>query len=69
MSGWALIGCGLGFLGDCTANGPLLAQWPGASGKLNVGSVAIRSSRKLIYAQITQDVPARSSDIHDAVLP
>lgn len=53
MSGWALIGCGFGFLGDCTADGPLLSQWPNASGNLNVGTVAIRSSKSLIYAQFT----------------
>jgi uncharacterized protein (TIGR03437 family) len=53
MTGWALIGCGVGFLGDCTAGGPLIAQWPNVSGDLSVGSVAIRSSKSLIYAQIT----------------
>jgi uncharacterized protein (TIGR03437 family) len=58
MSGWALLGCGSGFLGDCTAAGPLLAQWPNASGELNVGSVAIRSSKSLIYAQITSPAVA-----------
>jgi uncharacterized protein (TIGR03437 family) len=52
MTGWALIGCGFGFLGDCTAGGPLIAQWPNSSGDLSVGSVAIRSSKSLIYAQI-----------------
>jgi len=52
MTGWTLFGCGIGFLGDCTATGPLLAEWPNASGDLNVGSVAIRSSKALIYAQI-----------------
>ena len=53
MSGWALFGCGAGFLGDCTAGGPLLSQWPNVSGEVNAGSVAIRSSKSLIYAQIT----------------
>ena len=61
MTGWALVGCGTGFLGDCTAEGPLLAQWPGATGKLNVGTVAIRSSKKLIYVQITDEAPASSA--------
>jgi uncharacterized protein (TIGR03437 family) len=53
MTGWALVGCGIGFLGDCTAGGPLVAQWPNSAGSLNVGSVAVRSSKNLIYAQIT----------------
>lgn len=53
MSGWALLGCGFGPFGECTATGPLLAQWPNAAGGLSVGSVAIRSSKSLIYAQIT----------------
>jgi len=61
MTGWALFGCGLGFLGDCTAAGPLLAQWPDASGALNVGSVAIRSSKSIIYAQITPTPSSSSS--------
>ena len=58
MTGWALLGCGFGALGDCTAGGPLLAQWPNASGDLSVGSVAIRSSRSLIYAQIAPSAVA-----------
>ena len=52
MTGWALIGCGPGFLGDCTAGGPLVAQWPNSSGALQIGSVGIRSSKGLIYAQM-----------------
>src|SRR4029077_1282866 len=28
MTGWALIASGPGFLGDRTALGPLIAQWP-----------------------------------------
>jgi hypothetical protein len=44
MDGWALMGCGTGFL-ECTSNGPLLAQWPAPAGTLNIGSVAIRNSK------------------------
>ncbi len=69
MIGWALIGCGVGFLGDCTATGPLLAQWPNASGALNIGSVAIRSSASLIYAQITQQGTKPTSGAQTACLP
>ena len=54
MTGWALIGSGSGFLGDHVATGPLLAQWPISAAPLSVGSVAIRSSKSLIYAQLTQ---------------
>jgi uncharacterized protein (TIGR03437 family) len=61
MSGWALIASGPGFLGDPSAVGPLVAQWPGASSTLNVGSVAIRSSKGLIYGQITQGAAPPSS--------
>jgi uncharacterized protein (TIGR03437 family) len=62
MTGWALLSCGLGAMGDCTAGGPLLAQWPNASGDLSVGSVAIRSSKSLIYAQIApKAVDAKTS--------
>jgi uncharacterized protein (TIGR03437 family) len=69
MTGWALFGCGNGFLGDCTAAGPLLAQWPNASGTLNIGSVAIRSSKKLIYAQMTQVPPKATSGSDTVCLP
>ncbi|HEY2016366.1 MAG TPA: hypothetical protein VGH38_22835, partial [Bryobacteraceae bacterium] len=69
MSGWALIGCGQGFLGDCTAQGALLAQWPNASGDLNVGSIGIRSSKALIYAQISQQQAAVPSNSQTACLP
>jgi DNA-binding beta-propeller fold protein YncE len=65
MTGWALIGCGFGTLGDCTADGPLLAQWPNASGDLGIGSVAIRSTKSLIYAQIT----AKSANAGGRLLP
>jgi uncharacterized protein (TIGR03437 family) len=69
MTGWGLLGCGLGFAGDCTARGPLLAQWPNASGKLNVGSIAIRSSKSLIYAQLTQEAEKGTSSSQTACLP
>ena len=69
MTGWALIGCGLGFLGDCTATGPLLAQWPNAAGTLNVGSVAVRSSKSLIYAQFISKAPTTTSGSQTACLP
>jgi uncharacterized protein (TIGR03437 family) len=55
MTGWALFDCGPGFLGDCSADGPLLAQIANTSGELSVGSVAIRSSKNTIYAQTTQN--------------
>jgi len=45
MTGWALIGCGFGALGDCTANGPLLAQWPNASGDLVDRIADLRADR------------------------
>lgn len=61
MAGWGLFGCGAGFLGDCTAAGPLVAQWPNASGALNVGSSAVRSTRNLIYAELEQAAPVASS--------
>lgn len=61
MSGWALIASGPGFMGDRTADGPVIAQFPGAGGALNVGSVAIRSSKGLIYGQITQSAAAPTS--------
>ncbi len=69
MTGWALFGCGIGFLGDCTATGPLLAQWPNASGTLNIGTVAIRSSKGLIYAQMTQLPPEPTSGSETVCLP
>jgi len=69
MTGWALFGCGAGFLGDCTATGPLLAQWADGSGALNVGSVAIRSSKALIYAQLNQAAPAATSSSQTFCLP
>src|SRR5262249_21646683 len=69
MTGWALLGCGLGLLNDCTAAGPLLAEWANASGKLNVGSVAIRSSRSLIYAQIENLPEAAPPDSQTVCLP
>ena len=69
MAGWALFGCGPGFLGDCLATGPLLAQWPNASGVLNIGSIAIRSSKKLIYAQMTQLPPKPTSGSQTVCLP
>jgi uncharacterized protein (TIGR03437 family) len=53
MTGWALIQSGPGFQNDRTAIGPLIAQWPGDSSTLNVGSIAVRSSKGLIYGQIT----------------
>jgi uncharacterized protein (TIGR03437 family) len=62
MTGWALLGCGAGFLGDCSANGALLAQWPNASGDLSVGTVAIRATKNTIFAQISQQGPAPSSN-------
>ena len=57
MTGWVLFGCGAGFLGDCTAAGPLLAQWPNAAGPLNVGSISIRSSKDY-------QVPSRAGAIN-----
>jgi uncharacterized protein (TIGR03437 family) len=69
MTGWALFGCGRGFLGDCTAAGALLAQWPNAAGPLNVGSIAIRSSKGRIYAQMTQQPPKPSTDTQTVCLP
>ncbi len=69
MEGWALIGCRPGFLGDCVAGGPLIAQWPNASGDLAVGTVAIRSSRNLIYAQITQAQATAVSGSQTVCLP
>jgi uncharacterized protein (TIGR03437 family) len=69
MTGWALFGCGFSFGRDCTAGGPLLAQWPGASGSLNVGSVAIRSSKSLIYAQVTQKSAQGTSPSQTVCLP
>ena len=63
MTGWALIGCGFRALRDCTAGGPLLAQWPNSSGDLSVGSVAIRSSKSLIYAQITPKASDKTSNV------
>src|SRR5262249_10859764 len=67
--GWALFGCGAGFLGDCTAAGPLLAQWPNPSGSLRTGSVAIRSSKALIYAQLTQQPAQAASSSQNICLP
>src|ERR1019366_8490415 len=63
MSGSALVASGPGFLGDRTAAGPVIAQWPLPSGTspLNVGSIAIRSSKGLIYGQITSTQPPASS--------
>ena len=62
MSGYVLFASGPGFLGDRTAMGPIVAQFPGAGGSLNVGSVAIRSSKGLIYGQIIQgSVPPTST--------
>jgi hypothetical protein len=69
MTGWTLVGCGTGFLGDCTASGPLLAQIPNASGQLNLGSVAIRSTKSLIYAQVSQQPPKATSDTQTVCLP
>jgi uncharacterized protein (TIGR03437 family) len=69
MAGWGLFGCGVGFLADCTAGGPLIAQWPNTSGNLNVGSLAIRSSKSLIYAQITPEPASASSDTQTVCLP
>jgi len=69
MTGWALFGCGTGFLGDCVASGPLLAQWPNGSGALNVGSVAIRSSQSLIYAQLNPAAPKAPSNSQTVCLP
>jgi uncharacterized protein (TIGR03437 family) len=69
MTGWALFGCGRGFLGDCNAAGALLAQWPNAAGDLNVGSMAIRSSKALIYAQMAQQPPKSSGDKQTVCLP
>lgn len=67
MTGWALIQSGAGFQGDRTANGPLIAQWPGANSvALNIGSIAIRSSRNLIYGQIEPGSapPSSTSESH-----
>ena len=61
MSGWALFASGPGFLGDRTAEGSLLAQFPGTGSSLNVGSIAIRSSKGLIYGQITQNAAPPTS--------
>ena len=58
MTGWGLFGCGEGFLGECNAGGPLVAQLPGFTGKLNVGTVAFRSSTNTIYAQGSLQNPA-----------
>jgi uncharacterized protein (TIGR03437 family) len=69
MTGWVLFGCGAGFLGDCTAAGPLLAQWPNATGPLNVGSISIRSSKGLIYAQMTQQPPKPTDNSQTVCLP
>jgi uncharacterized protein (TIGR03437 family) len=69
MAGWGLFGCGQGFLHDCTADAPLLAQWPNAVGKLNVGSVAIRSSKSLIYAQMSPLATASTSSSQTVCLP
>jgi uncharacterized protein (TIGR03437 family) len=69
MTGWGLLGCGLGFNRDCTADGPLLAQWPKSSGRLNLGSVAIRSSKSLIYAQMTQEGEKAPAPSQTACLP
>jgi uncharacterized protein (TIGR03437 family) len=69
MTGWALFGCGLSFARDCTAAGPLLAQWPNGSGSLNVGSVAIRSSKSLIYAQMSQQADKAASTSQTVCLP
>ncbi len=69
MTGWALVGCGTGFLADCTATGPILAQWPHASGALNIGSIAIRSSKALIYGQISQEGQKAASDSQTVCLP
>ena len=44
MTGWALFGCGIGFLGDCTATGPLLAQFPSAA----LGALVIFAAVTLI---------------------
>ena len=53
MTGWALFASGPGFLGDRTAAGPSLPNGRVPAVPLNVGSIAIRSSKGLIYGQIT----------------
>jgi uncharacterized protein (TIGR03437 family) len=52
MTGWGLFGCSIDLQGHCPPGDPLISQWPGSRGELNVGSAAVRSSRGLIYAQI-----------------
>jgi uncharacterized protein (TIGR03437 family) len=68
MAGWGLFACGAGFLGDCTAGGPLVAQWPNTTGALNVGSTAIRSSRNLIYAELEPAAAATSASAQTVCL-
>ena len=41
MAGWGLFGCDFRSHGDCDVSGPLVAQFPGSSGQLAVGSHAI----------------------------
>jgi uncharacterized protein (TIGR03437 family) len=68
MDGWGLVGCGTGFL-ECTSNGPLLAQFPNSAGMLNLGSVAIRNSTNLIYAQFPQHAPVPVSGSQTSCMP
>lgn len=52
LSGWVLYGCGGGGFVGCNAAGPSIAQFPSASGLLNVGSHAIDSASGTVYAEI-----------------
>jgi uncharacterized protein (TIGR03437 family) len=52
LGGWALYGCGQNGLGGCDSTGPLVSEFPGPTGVLNVGSHAIDSASGTVYAQI-----------------